>query len=100
MNPMEMLKLAQEYLFNQTVLFDTRTKQRVVITSYSYNRNNIKESALSIEPIRMIGVKDNTHMYEPSEAYNMDLTKCFNEWFNDDPKVLFDDFDVLKVVEK
>lgn len=100
MNPMEMLNLAQEYLFNRTVLFDTRTKQRVVITSYSYNRNNIKESTLSIEPIRMIGVKDNSHMYEPSEAYNMGLTKHFNEWFNDDPKVLFDDFDVLKVVEK
>lgn len=100
MNPMETLNLAQEYLFNRTVLFDTRTKQRVVIASYSYNRNNIKESALSIEPIRMIGVKDNSHMYEPSEAYNMGLTKRFNEWFNDDPKVLFNDFDVLKVVEK
>lgn len=100
MNPMEMLKLAQEYLFNRTVLFDTRTKQRVVITSYSYNRNKIKESILVIEPLKMIGVKDNSHMYEPSEAYNMGLTKHFNEWFSNDPKVLFDDFDVLKIVKK
>ena len=100
MNPMEMLNLAKEYLFNQTVLFDTRTKQRVVITSHSYNRSKIKESTLVIEPLKMIGVKDNSQMYEPSEAYNMDLTKHFNEWFNDDPKVLFEDFDVLKVIEK
>ena len=100
MNQMEILNLAQEYLFNRTVLFDTRTKQRVVITSYSYNRNKIKESTLAIEPLKMIGVKDNSHMYEPSEAYDMGLTKRFNEWFSNDPKVLFDDFYVLKVVEK
>lgn len=100
MNPMEMLNLAQEYLFNRTILFDTRTKQRVVITSYSYNTNKIKESTLVIEPIRMIGVNDNSHMYEPSEACVMGITERFNEWFSTDPKVLFDDFDVLKVVEK
>lgn len=100
MNPMEILSLAQEYLFNRTVLFDTRTKQRVVITSHSYNINNIKESTLVITPLKLIGVKDNSYMYEPSEAYNMGLTRNFNEWFNDDPQVLFDDFDVLKVVEK
>ena len=100
MNPMEMLNLAQEYLFNRTVLFDTRTKQRVVITSYSYNRNNIKEQTLVITPLKMIGVKDNSYMYEPSEAYKRGITKRFNEWFNDDPKILFDDFYVLKVVEK
>lgn len=100
MNPMEILTLAQEYLFNRTVLFDTRTKQRVVITSYSYNRNKIKESTLVIEPLKMIGVKDNSHMYEPSEAYDKGITKRFNEWFSDDPKVLFDDFDVLKIVKK
>ena len=100
MNPMEMLNLAQEYLFNRTVLFDTRTKQRVVITSYSYNRNNIKEQTLVITPLKMIGVKDNSYMNEPSEAYDKGLTKRFNEWFSNDPKVLFDDFYVLKVVEK
>jgi hypothetical protein len=100
MNQMEISTLAKEYLFNRTVLFDTRTKQRVVITSYSYNINKIKESNLVIEPLKMIGVKDNSHMYEPSEAYNMGLTKHFNEWFNDDPKVLFDDFDVLKEIVK
>lgn len=100
MNPLEKLNLMQEYLFNRTILFDTRTKQRVVIISYSYNTNKIKESTLVIETIRMIGVKDNSYMYEPSEAYAMGITERFNEWFSNDPRVLFDDFDVLKVVEK
>lgn len=30
----------------------------------------------------------------------MEMLKGLTKRFNDDPKVLFDDFDVLKVVEK
>ena len=67
------------------IFFDKRTKQRVVITSFSFSSDAPYDTfEIVIEPIILIGIKDFSHMYQegdfPEYRYN-----CF---FQNNPKKL------------
>lgn len=81
------------------VLWDSRTKQRVVITEMVTQQCPSFDIRVRITPVRMFGIKDRSYMYECNENMQI-LTGRFNEWFDRDPSDLdMGDFGVLKILK-
>lgn len=88
----------KHFFHNGKILIDSRAKQRVVITSFSYAVLSLDEFTVVIEPVHLIGNKDRSFVYEKSSDIKHVIADRFNEYFDKDPRIIHDNIDFLKPI--